>query len=260
MATSEHELAMDQLAMAYRSGDPIAPLSTTFAGFDVDDAYRVQELQTEAWVRSGRTIVGRKVGLTSAAMREQLGVDQPDFGVLFDDTEYPSGSTVEVDSFISPRIEPEIAFVLASALTGPGVTVEDAIVAIDHVRASLEIIDSRIADWKIGLVDTIADNASFGGFVLGDTVMLGGGLALATVECSLFRNGVEVASGTADAVLGSPINALVWLANTLGERGISLEAGQVVLPGSITAAIPVHAGDIIDAHFSGIGNVSITFQ
>lgn len=260
VATSVHEEAAAQLSSAYRSGTPIAPLSTTFENFDTEDAYRVQQLQTEGWVRAGRSIVGRKVGLTSAAMRAQLGVDQPDYGVLLEDTEYPSGSTVAVDAFISPRVEPEIAFVLASALTGPGVTVDDAVAAIDHVRASLEIIDSRIADWRIGLVDTIADNASFGGFVLGDTVLLVGGLELADVACSLARNGVEVHSGVADAVLGSPINALVWLANTLGERGISLEAGQVVLPGSITAAVPVRAGDTFTAHFAGIGIVGITFE
>ena len=259
MASTDTADAASLLSEAYRTGIPISPLSETYPTFDVNDAYAIQRHQVAAWTKSGRKVVGHKVGLTSAAMRAQLGVDQPDFGVLLADTEYLDGSAVDIAGFIQPRVEPEIAFVLASDLVGPGVTTAQAIAAVGHVAAALEIIDSRIADWRITLVDTIADNASFGGFVLGSRVALADDLDLAQVECAMACNGVQVQSGRGDAVLGSSINALVWLANTLGERGASLAAGDIVIPGSITAAVPVVAGDTIDATFAGIGSVSITF-
>jgi len=260
MATSEHIAAASLLSGAYRSGIPISPLRDSYPAFDLDDAYLVQEHQVAGWRREGRAIVGRKVGLTSAAMRTQLGVDQPDFGVLLGDTQFEDGGTAPAARFISPRIEPEIAFVLKSDLAGPDVTVADAIAAVDQVFAALEIIDSRIADWQIRLVDTVADNASYGGFVLGAGVPLTPALDLAAVECTMSLDGAAVQSGRGDAVLGSSINALVWLANTLGDRGVALVAGDVVLPGSITAAIPVATGDTVRADFTGIGSVSITFQ
>ena len=260
MATIQQSHAATLLTDAYRTGTPIAPLSDTYPEFDIDDAYEVQLHQVQAWTTAGRTVVGRKVGLTSAAMRAQLGVDQPDFGVLLGDTQHPDGGSVKVADFISPRIEPEIAFVLGSDIVGPNVSVAQAIAAVDHVAAALEIIDSRIADWRIKLVDTVADNASFGGFVLGSATPLSEGLDLALVECTMSLNGSDVQAGRGDAVLGSSINALVWLANTLGARGVSLAAGDIVIPGSLTAAVPVAAGDTVRATFTGIGSVSITFE
>lgn len=260
MANRAHGAAASLLSAAYQSGIPIGPLSESFPDFDLDDAYLVQEHQVAEWTRLGRTVVGRKVGLTSAAMRAQLGVDQPDFGVLLGDTQYDDGSTAAAASFINPRIEPEIAFLLCSDLRGPGVTAADAMAAVDHVSAALEIIDSRIVDWRIHLVDTVADNASYGGFVLGTGVALTKDLDLAAVECSLFAGDTVVQSGRGDAVLGSSINSLVWLANTLGHRGVGLVAGDIVLPGSITAAVAMAPGDTFRAEFSGIGSVSIHVQ
>lgn len=251
--------AVQLLLSAYQTGVPTAPLAERFPGFDLQDAYRVQAAQVAAWVGDGRQVVGRKVGLTSAAMQAQLGVDQPDFGVMLADTAYADGAAIDVGSLLSPRVEPEIGFVLGSDLRGPGVTEHEAGQAVTEVRACLEIIDSRIADWRISLVDTVADNASYGAFVTGETIPWPASLDLAGVVGTMRRNGEVVASGTGAAVLGSPLRALAWLANTLGERGVGLEAGQVILPGSITAAVPVRAGDTVDAFFAGIGSVSTTF-
>lgn len=258
MGESDRISAVALLASAYRSGTAVAPLSERFPGMDVDDAYQIQSDQVQAWLEDGRRLVGRKVGLTSAVMQAQLGVHQPDFGALLADTQYVDGSVVEVGRFLSPRVEPEIAFVLGMALEGPGVTADDASRALAEVRASLEIIDSRITDWRITIVDTVADNASCGGFVLGAAASPFGP-DLADVDCVLTCNGSVAGAGRGSAVLGSPLNALAWLANTLGERGVGLEAGQVVLPGSLTAAIPVQAGDRVEATFTGLGSVTVSF-
>lgn len=252
--------AVALLASAYRSRTPVAPLSERFPTMDVDDAYLVQIDQLQSWLRDGRRLVGRKVGLTSAAMQAQLGVHQPDFGALFADGQHADGSVLEIEQFLKPRIEPEIAFVLGAPLRGPGVTPDEAGQAVAEVRASLEIIDSRIADWRITIVDTIADNASSAAFVLGTGTAWTSGSGLTDVECVMTRNDAVVGEGLGAAVLGSPLNALTWLANTLGERGVGLDAGQVVLPGSLTAAIPVRAGDHVEASFTGLGSVSVTFR
>jgi 2-keto-4-pentenoate hydratase len=241
---------------ATRLAKPVEPLSEAYPGFTVDDAYAVQLGQVKAWRDEGRTVVGHKVGLTSLAMQRQLGVDQPDFGHLFADMRY--SGVAEVERFISPKVEPEIAFVLARPLRGP-VTVEEAVAAVGYVQPALEIIDSRIRDWQIGLADTIADNASSGGFVLGEQQTELADIDLARVDCVLTMDGSGAGTGTGAAVMGSPVNALVWLVNTLGERGVGLEAGHIVLPGSITAAVPVKAGSVVSAVFSGLGTVSVQF-
>lgn len=260
MGGTDHADAVAMLTSAYRSRTAVKPVSERFPDMDIDDAYQIQDGQLRAWLRDGRRVVGRKVGLTSAPMQAQLGVDQPDFGVLLADTAHDDNSVIDVGQFLSPRIEPEIAFVLGAPLRGPGVTVNEASRAVAEVRASLEIIDSRISDWRITIVDTIADNASGAAFVLGAGTRWTSDLDLAGIACVLTHNGSVVGQGQGSAVLGSPLNALVWLANTLGERGVALEAGQIVLPGSLTAAVPVAAGDQVEASFSGLGSVTVTFQ
>jgi len=244
---------------AYASGTPIAPLTQTFPGLTVDDAYAIQLAQVDAWLARGARIKGHKVGLTSAAMQRQLNVDQPDYGHLTDAMFFADASRVDAGRFLQPRIEPEVAFVLGRPLRGPGVTAAEAAAAVDFVLPALEIIDSRIADWKITLADTIADNASSGGVVLGTRPVRLDAVDLALTGCLLHRNGELEQTGAGGAVLGSPLNALVWLANVLGERGVTLEAGHVVLPGSCTASIPVRPGDSVTATFGGIGSVSIAF-
>ncbi|OJX67064.1 MAG: 2-keto-4-pentenoate hydratase [Micrococcales bacterium 73-13] len=247
-----------QLLAARRDGAPIPPISERIA-LGQDEAYRVQLAQVDAWRREGRRVIGYKVGLTSRAIQRQLGVDQPDFGHLFDDDVVLSGEPIPAGRFIQPRVEPEIAFVLGRGLEGPGVTVADAIRAIDVAVASLEIIDSRIADWRITLPDTIADNASAGAVVLGTAPVALAGRDLRLTGGILRRNGRIVHTGAGAAVLGSPVSALVWLVNTLGRAGTAVEAGSVVLPGAITAAVPAEPGDVISADFAGLGSVTARF-
>jgi 2-keto-4-pentenoate hydratase len=253
--------AAGTLLDAYASHTPVPPLTAVYPEISVADAYAIQLAQVAAWTKSGATVKGHKVGLTSAAMQKQMNVDQPDFGVLLDSMFLPEGAEADYSRFLQPRAEPEIAFVLSKPLRGPGVNAAEAVAAIDFVLPALEIIDSRIADWKITLPDTIADNASSGGLVLGSRPARLADLDLSLTGCLLYRNGRLADTGAGGAVLGgSPVNALVWLANVLGSRGVALEAGHVILPGSITAAIPVNPGDTITAMYDRIGSVSITFS
>jgi len=242
--------AADALLAAYETGKPIDPL---------EDSYEIQVMQITRRLEAGASVKGHKVGLTSAAMQRQLGVNQPDFGHLLDDMFYLENSTIGADTFLQPRIEPEVAFVLKRPLRGPGVTVAEVAAAVDFVLPSLELIDSRIRDWKIGFLDTVADNASSGGVVLGSTPVAVSDVDLRRSGCILYRNGEIVGTGAGGAVLGSPITSLAWLANTLGTRGVTLEAGHVVLPGSITASVPVSPGDTFSAGFAGIGSVTVRF-
>ncbi|MFD0920567.1 2-keto-4-pentenoate hydratase [Saccharopolyspora rosea] len=253
------EQAARRLLHAYETGEPVAPLTEEYAGLTIVDAYAIQQRQVETWRAQGREIRGHKVGLTSAPMRRQMKVDQPDFGHLLDGMFHLESTPIAADEFISPRVEPEIAFVLGKPLRGPGVTVAEAVSAVDFVLPAVEIIDSRIRDWRISLPDTIADNASSGGVVLGSRPTPLSAVDLRLGGCVLHRNGRIAATGAGGAALGSPLNALVWLANTVGELGVELHEGHVVLPGSITAAIPVSAGDAVTATFAGLGSVTATF-
>lgn len=251
--------AADLLLEAYATKTPIAPLISTFEGLSIEDAYDIQLRQIKSMLAGGRVIKGMKVGLTSAAMQNLLGVRQPDFGHLLDDFFYLEHEPIPADRFLQPRIEPEVAFVLKKPLKGPGVTVMEAIAAIDFVLPALEIVDSRIADWKIGIIDTIADNASSGGLILGSTPTRLHDVDLKLGGCVFRRNGEIVGTGAGGAVLGSPLNSLIWLANTVGALGTTLDAGYVILPGSITAMVPVAPGDTITASFSGLGSVTARF-
>lgn len=253
-------VAADALLAVYDTGVPIRPLSETYPGLSVDDAYAIQSAQIAAWRAGGRDIWGYKVGLTSRAMQQQLGVDQPDFGFLVDGMEHPDGGEVSVKHFVAPRVEPEIAFVLGRDLRGPGLTPDDARAAVEAVAASIEIIDSRIADWRITLPDTIADNASSGGAVIGSVRLPIDQVDLPALAVTLSRGEETIGEGTGAAVMDSPLNALAWLANKLGEYGVTLAAGSVVLPGSVCAAVPVVAGDEITADFGPLGSVGIRFS
>ena len=244
---------------AYDTKVAIPPLVQTYPGMTTEDSYAVQQLQIERRLSEGRTIKGHKVGLTSAAMQRQLGVDQPDYGHLLDDMFLLEHAPIPSSIYLQPKIEPEVAFVLKRRLSGPGGTVPEAISAVDYVLPALEIIDSRIENWKIGIVDTIADNASSGGLVLGSRPTRLEDVDLRLVGCTLLRNGQVVATGAGGAVLGSPLNSLVWLANTVGALGVTLEAGHVILPGSVTAAQPVAPGDTYAAAFAGLGTVTARF-
>jgi 2-keto-4-pentenoate hydratase len=252
--------AASALLCAYFSRTPIPPLTDDYPDLSVADAYAIQVALVAAWTSAGALVKGHKVGLTSAVMQRQLGVDQPDSGVLLDTMFLAEGAGAKFGRFLQPRVEPEIAFVLGRPLRGPGVTVAEALAAVDYVLPALEIIDSRIADWQITLADTVADNASSGAVVLGSRPVRADSLDLSLVGCLPRRNGQLEGTGAGGAVLGSPVNALVWLANTLGARGAGLEAGHVILPGSVCAAIPLGAGDTVSATFDRLGSVSVTFS
>ncbi|MBK9476408.1 MAG: 2-keto-4-pentenoate hydratase [Tetrasphaera sp.] len=256
---SRHE-AVQSLLTAYEDKNPIAPLTATYEGMTLEDAYAIQLAQIDAFRERGRTIKGHKVGLTSHAMQRLLGVNEPDYGHLLDDFFYLEHMPIPVHRFLQPRIEPEVAFVLKRPLKGPGVTAHEALAAIDFVLPALELVDSRIKDWKIGLFDTIADNASSGAVVLGSTPTKVNDVDLRLAGATFHRNGQVVGTGAGGAVLGSPLNSLVWLANTVGARGISLDAGHVVLPGSICAMVAVAPGDTFTATFAGLGSVTARFS
>jgi 2-keto-4-pentenoate hydratase len=210
-------------------------------------------------VARGRRIVGRKVGLTSIAMQKMFGVNEPDFGHLFDDMMLANGGECGIDSLLQPRVEPEIAFVLARELRGPGIGRQNVIEATDYVTPALEIIDSRIRDWKITLPDTIADNASSARVVLGERKTKPSALDLAAVAMTLQKNGAVVEQGLGAAVLGHPAEPLAWLANKLAEFGEAITAGSVIIPGALCRAVPVEVGDSIVASFEGLGSISVRF-
>lgn len=251
--------AADSLRAAYDTRTPIEPLVSRFAGLTLADAYEIQLLQVRRRVADGATIKGHKVGLASAAMQRQMGVSQPDYGHLLDDMFWLENQPIAASRFLQARAEPEIAFVLKRSLAGPGVTVAEAAAAVEFVLPALELIDSRIRNWQIGIVDTIADNASSGGVVLGSTPTPLTEADLRLSGCTLHLNGSLAGTGASGAVLGSPLTSLAWLANTLGARDVALEAGHVILPGSITASVPVRAGDTVTAAFAGIGSVTARF-
>lgn len=251
--------AARQLAAAYTSREPLAPLVETYPDITLDDSYEIQQIQLREKLDAGAQVVGYKVGLTSAVMQRQMGVDQPDYGYLLDEMTYLENAPVPTDNFVQPKVEPEIAFVLGRDVSGPNATVAQVMGAIEYVVPALEIIDSRVRDWQIGLLDTVADNASSGGVVLGSrpTALVDQDLRL--TGCNLYVNGRIVGTGAGGAVLGSPLTAAVWLINTLGARGVTLRAGQVVLSGSVTAAVSVARGDTVSAQIAGLGTVTTRF-
>jgi 2-keto-4-pentenoate hydratase len=265
-----------ELLKAYSTREPVEPLTGRYDGLTVDDAYQIQLLQVTRWLAGGARVKGHKVGLTSAAMQRQLGVDQPDYGHLLDGMFWPEREPLPMLRFLQPRVEPETAFVLARPLRGPGVTVAEAISAVGFVLPALELIDSRIADWKIGLADTIADNASSAGFILGEArwtpaELAAAGIDLADIEAVLYSSGsgpdargaetqwTEAARGNTGAVLGNPTTAVAWLAGKVASFGVKLEAGHVILPGSCTRAFDARPGDTFRAEFAGLGPVTASF-
>ena len=249
-----------ELLAAYGSAPTIAPLTSTHDGLTVDDAYAIQQLQIRSRVAGGTAIIGYKFGLTSAAMQQQMGVYEPDFGHLLTDMLHAADAPIETSRFRQPRAEPEIALILRRHLTGPGLSVADVMSATAYAVPAIEIIDSRITDWKIGLIDTIADNASSGGLVLGQSPVPASGRDLSLAGCVFRRNGRIQSTGAGAAVLGSPWHAATWLANTLTARGAELAAGSIILTGSITAAVPVAAGDTVMVTIDGLGSVTAVFD
>lgn len=244
-----------RLRNAY-AGQAIPPMRDGLEQHDIEAAYAIQEVNTRFWEASGRRIVGRKVGLTAKSVQQQLGVDQPDFGVLFDDMELPDGGAIPAGKLLQPKAEAEIALILGIDLPDRTVTREELEASVESVTAAIEIVDSRIADWKITFADTVADNGSSAMFVLGKDRKALGGLDLWTCGMALEINGIVASLGAGVACLGHPINAATWLANTLAERGEPLRKGDIVLTGALGPMVPLQPGDGVKATIGGLGSVS----
>jgi 2-keto-4-pentenoate hydratase len=262
MALNDKELPKiaERLATASRKRKPIDPLTDTYPGLNVVQAYKIQLTNIEALLAAGQKVVGKKIGLTSPAMQEMLKVHEPDYGHLTDDMLVYQGDDISMKRLLQPRVEGEIAFVIERDLQGPGVTPSDVMRSTAGVTAALEIIDSRIRDWKIKIQDTVADNASAAAFVLGSNLVPVKNLDLRYVGFVVIKNAKLVGTSAGAAVLGSPAQSVAWLANKLGEYGIPLKAGEIILSGAAAAAVPVKAGDSICLTVDRIGDVGCRFS
>jgi 2-keto-4-pentenoate hydratase len=259
MDENRMKILAEMLLTAEKNRKPILPLTESDPGITVDEAYRIQLQVIEMKKSSGQVVVGKKIGITSRAMQTMLGVNEPDYGQILDGMVVMEGEQIRAADLIQPRIEGELAFILKEDLKGPGVTLADVIRCSEGVIPALEIIDSRIADWKIKLPDTVADNASSARIVLGGKVTPILGLDLRTVGMVLEKNGEVVATATGAAVFGNPAQAVAWLANKLAGYGITLRKGEVILSGSLTAAMPVSSGDFVRADFGTLRDAKIKF-
>lgn len=249
----------DALYDAFVSRTTLPPLRDRVEGLSIVDSYHIAARMVERRLQAGETIVGKKIGVTSKAVQDAIGVFEPDFGQLTSGMAFGSGSVVDTDTLIQPRAEAEIAFILKSDLKGPGITAADVLYATDHVRACFEIVDSRINDWDIKILDTVADNASCGVYALGDEQVDPRDVDLALAGMIVEKNGELAATGVGAAVQGSPLNSVAWLANTLGRLGIPFLAGEVILSGSLGPLIHVTAGDRLELRIGGIGSCSLSF-
>lgn len=247
------------LKAAHAGGQAIAPLRERLAQADQDGAYAVQEANTQAWLAEGRRLVGRKIGLTSLAVQAQLGVDQPDFGMLFADMAVGDGEIVATGRLIQPKVEAEVALVIGRDLTHERHTYADLISATEYALPGIEIVDSRIENWNIKFVDTVADNASSGLFVLGGRPVKLSDVDLTACAMEMLRGEEVVSRGTGRACLGSPLNAAVWLADMMVRCGRPLLAGDIVLTGALGPMVAVKSGDRFDVRVEGLGNVSAPF-
>ena len=250
----------DELFAALRERRTLAPLTSRHPAIDLDDAYRISLRFLARREAIGEQVIGKKIGVTSKAVQNMLNVHQPDFGYLTDAMVYNSGEAMPIsEKLMQPRAEGEIAFILKRDLTGPGVTNADVLAATECVMPCFEIVDSRIQDWKIAIQDTVADNASCGLFVLGDQAVSPRKVDLVTCGMVVEKNGQIISTGAGAAALGSPVNCVAWLANTLGRFGISLKAGEVILSGSLVPLEPVKAGDFMQVSIGGMGTASVRF-
>jgi 2-keto-4-pentenoate hydratase len=263
LTTEQRTEVADLLRVAEEKREPIPPLVDAYPALDAADAYEIQLVNIRRRL-PGAPIVGHKVGLSSKAMQQMMGVDEPDYGHLLEDMRLPDGGSVPAARYCYPRVEVEVGYILGADLPGEGCTEADVVAATEAVVPSIELIDSRIRDWRISLPDTIADNASSAGFVLGEARWAPDEVDLRAIDAVLHRNGEQVAEGRSDAVLGDPTVAVAWLARKVADFGVRLRAGNVILPGSCTRAIDARPGDRFKATFGHagavLGDVRLTFE
>ncbi|WP_256761952.1 2-keto-4-pentenoate hydratase [Cohnella sp. WQ 127256] len=250
----------EHLEQAVATGRGVAPITEMKPDITIQEAYGIQLVTIGNKVTAGSRIVGKKIGLTSLAMQQLLKVDQPDYGHLLDDMVVENGGVISFSSVLQPRVEAEIAFVLKKELIGPHVTAAEVLLATDYVLPALEIVDSRIADWKIKLQDTVADNASSGLYVLGGKPVKPDAVDLTLAGMAFYKNGELMNTGVGAAALGNPAACVAWLANKLFEFGIGLKAGEVILSGALSAAVNAVPGDHFRARIAHLGEVSVSFQ
>ncbi|CAM4269376.1 2-keto-4-pentenoate hydratase [Lacicoccus alkaliphilus] len=250
----------EEIYEAEKGVKPIPPITGSHPDITVEEAYRAQLQYVEKRLADGTAIVGKKIGLTSRAMQEMLGVDRPDYGHILDDMVFSEDTAIDTGRFIAPKVEFEIAFVLKEDIDGAKVTLENVADTIDYALPAAEIIDSRIRDWRIKFEDTVADNGSSAGAVLGGGHVPLKNIDLPSVKMEVFKNGEKISEGEGAAVLGNPLKAVVWLAEALHEYGISLKAGEIILAGALTKAEAVRSGDTFKATFDHLGEVEVTFS
>jgi 2-keto-4-pentenoate hydratase len=255
---TDHENLARRLRAAY-AGPTIPPPRDDMILADGKDAYHVQQINIRFWQEQGRRIVGRKVGLTAKSVQAQMGVDQPDYGVLFEDMEIPEGGDLSPRRTLQPRAEAEVAIVLRTDITTSDAGRDDILAAADYAVAAIEVVDSRITDWKISFVDTVADNGSSAFFVLGRERRALDDLDLFTCGMVLEVNGEVASVGAGAACLGHPLNAAAWLARTMAQNGTPLRAGEIILTGALGPMVPLSAGDQIKSTIGGLGSVSFSY-
>ena len=255
----DHKKAAQQLWDAEQGRYQIDMLTLHEPGMTVEDAYAVQLENVRRREAAGQKVIGMKIGLTSAGMQKLLNVSEPDYGHLFDNMLLLERDTCSMSGLIQPKVEGELSFCLNKTLKGPGVTIADVYDATAWVTPSIEIVDSRIKDWKIKLCDTIADNGSSARFMRGGRMVPIGAVDMRLTGMTLEKNGELVSSGTTAEVWGNPAASVAWLANKLGEFGIELKAGSIVMAGAVTAALPAQAGDSFTVSFHGLGSVTVKF-
>ena len=248
-----------ELYAALRNRKTVAPLIARDPSLTIDDAYAISLDFLKRRQADGETVVGKKIGVTSKAVEDMLGVHQPDFGLLTGWMHVMGDIDFDAKALIAPRAEAEIAFILKDGLNGPGVTAEDVIAATKSIAPCFEIVDSRIEDWKIGIIDTVADNASCGVFVVGDDHADPRDHDLPNLKVTVTKNGEPLSEGMGSAVQGNPAQAVAWLANTLGQYGVTLDAGDIILSGSVVPLEPAVKGDIFEMTLHGIGNCTAKF-
>lgn len=255
----KYEVIAESLKQAEMSCVAIDQISKSNPDLQIPDSYKIQLINIDRELNSGKKITGKKIGLTSLAVQNMLGVNQPDFGHLLNSMEVQN-NTIKRSTMLQPKVEGEIAFVLKDDIVGPNATVEDVINATEYVAAAIEIVDSRIANWKISIIDTVADNASSGMYVISDKKVDPKTIDLKNITMDFYKNEEKMNSGVGSAALGDPAFCVAWLANTLWEYGVVLKKGEVVLSGALSAMLVAEAGEEFTASFSELGDVSVKFE
>ena len=252
--------AAKRIRNAWKNGKTTKPIRDGLPKGDIDAAYAIQQTNTEIWIKEGRRVIGRKIGLTAKAVQKQLGVDQPDYGIIFADMAVVDGDEIDFASVSQPKAEAEVALVLADDLEGEQITLIDLIDATAYALPAIEVVGSRIANWDINILDTIADNASSGMIVLGTQPVMLDDVNLRECGMVMENKGQQVSVGAGVACLGNPLNAAVWLARKMVEVGMPLQAGDVVMTGALGPMAPIGPGEVIEARINGLGSVRAVFS